>query len=581
MGANLMVKLCEVCKRVELDEHNLICLSCKQEKKMKVQQKRKREKIIGLVSSVILIIGGLLLFWGSQVYSKEKTEEKFFIALEQQDKQFLKSIVFHNDYTPVEEFELEALINLVQKHGLESIKTYFTLDTNSKMFGIFEKYDVLMTNQFLQTEKVDELVEYKINGQEVIGDVQPNGQIIYGPLLPGIYFVQGTINNLFSNYEKTEEVSLITYDEKVQTTSLFIETSYTQFIIEDYNQHNLDSVYIKMNDQTLIMEEGKTALVGPIVLDEALNYTVIVETPWGTLESEEKTVLPEVNYVQLQVVNGEIVQKLNKVIETYGHQRAKSIAQLDSSHLTIATDNYRKSFENMFYRIDGYKGQLTYAGFNRNAVYLKRVDENTTLVTVLALLKYKEAFYIIGQEPTLYEEVYPFNIQLLYNHTNGEFLVDQAMNLYNVAVDITDEAKVEPVLFEPNEQLIQQALNEEFKQIVEDLVSDGSYFASLALTNNNLYFLERVLTDEGEINEQMQEVLQEFNKKQQQYYFDQSEVINYELVDLDKWLIETKITYKTYSNEEEDLKTYVTKSYVVFQNSKFLFDEIILYKEQN
>lgn len=574
-----MTKLCEVCKQVEVDSADLICTVCIQEKKEKLQKKRKKEMLIGLVSSLILIIIGLLLFWGSQVYSKEKTEEKFFLALENQDKQLLKSIVYHNDFTSVQEFEVEALINLVQKHGLESIKTYFTLDTNSKVFGIFDKYDVLMTNQFIQTEKTDEIVEYTFNGQSIEGTRQPNGQIIYGPLLPGIYTIQGTINSLFGNFVKTEEKAFITYDEKIQTTGLFFKTGYTQFIIEDYNQYQLDSVSIEMNGQILIMEDGKTPLVGPIVLDAQSKYKVIVETPWGTIESEEKLVEPEVNYVQLQVVNDEIVEKITNVIETYGHQRAKSIANLDSSHFTIATENYKKSFENMFHRIDGYKGQLIYAGVDRNAIYLKNLDKNTTEVTVLALLKYKEAFYLIGQETELYEEVYPFNIKLLYDHTTGKFLVDQAMNLYNVAVNITDEATVEPVLFEPNEQLIQQALNEEFKQIIEDLVADGAYFASLVLTNNNKYFLERVLTSEGVIHQQLENILLEVNKKQQQYYFEQSEMLDYKLVDLDKWLVETKITYKTYTNEEEDIKSFITQSYVMFENNKFLFDEIISYEE--
>jgi len=94
-----MTKLCEVCKQVEVDSADLICTVCIQEKKEKLQKKRKKVMLIGLVSSLILIIGGLLLFLGSQVYSKEKTEEKFFLALENQDKQLLKSIVYHNDFT--------------------------------------------------------------------------------------------------------------------------------------------------------------------------------------------------------------------------------------------------------------------------------------------------------------------------------------------------------------------------------------------------------------------------------------------------------------------------------------------------
>lgn len=261
-----------------------VCVSCdkrlekredekERSKRMETVEKKSTNSVKGFIFVTIIIILSIALFTAYQLlskkYSAEVVIEQFESALAAKDEALLQDIIQPKDERlKIDEESLAALFTLldskpsilqeiIQDLNHFNIAGTFTLETDGKHFGIFDRYIVSANTYFLQlSDDTDDEVVLYVNDREIgtLDELESSRE--FGPYLAGSYVVKAINHTAKEKVEDSEVVTLFGEEAKVE---VYFDTEYvdTDEVVkaEVIETAAFNDVYIIPNSDWVYLDE--------------------------------------------------------------------------------------------------------------------------------------------------------------------------------------------------------------------------------------------------------------------------------------------------------------------------------------
>lgn len=469
-----MNKFCQECGH-EAKANDMMCTNCgtkiidMNEKQQSASQSKlntemkppkgkqpmsKQQKIlISVVGALAVLIIGFSV-WANLYFSKDSTENRFYKAIENKDSEQLEQLLIHENGSSATKSELDAFIKLADDLNENELGKLVNVVPDGKFLGIFQKHKVQAIQQFAYYSGPTEGLEMQFNNSK-IKDQKENDGITYGPLLPGTYTVNVSLDNAFGKSTTEIEVTLANSNsEKVAMDKLPIGEASVNVV--NYDGELMSESHLLVNGNKVeIDENGDSATFGPLFLDGSQEVKVIANYPWGEVESKPFSIDSNHIEVDASLVSGEQLEKIKEVLLTFGEEMQDAKAQLSTEVFTSVTDILRDDF--LYFEIDPLLRENIYYTGKLNKVELNadNIWPHNGLVVVHSMFDYSYAFFEAGEEPPALEddELHSF-VGLAFDETTQEWKVSYIEADNHEGVNPTDTLEGTEVVYAPSDEAI-------------------------------------------------------------------------------------------------------------------------------
>lgn len=213
-------------------------------------------------------------------------------ALERDNNRIVERLAIYEDGSEVQPYEASGLTALYEteqqvaelNRALQNKEegSLFSVVQEGKWLGIFDQHLIQVTGSYITIEYPHLEATYLLNEEEWAEEKEQenDGSLTYGPLIPGIYSLTGSLDTEFGQAEATtefrmdgvseEEVSL-EYDPGLAVFERHEDDSYPTSIVFDDETYTLD---------------GQLLVLGPVDPASEHHFQIKRELPWGSSTSE-------------------------------------------------------------------------------------------------------------------------------------------------------------------------------------------------------------------------------------------------------------------------------------------------------
>jgi len=471
--AKISDKMCTNCgtKLIEMEQP----LPSTQQTPVKPQKEKKpmskQQKIIFSVVGILAILLIGFSIWANMYFSKDSTENRFFKAVDDKDAAQLEQLLMHENGSVASKGEVEAFLKLADDLKDDELKDLVSFKPEGKFIGIFQKYKAEAIDQYAYYDGPTDGLKMKFNNSDAKDKKDQDG-IKYGPLLPGIYTVNVSLDNDFgkSNTDLELELSNLHSDEVWMDELPIGEAS---IYVLNYDSDLMSESYVLVNGKKVEIDEyGDSAYFGPIFLDGSQSAKIVANYPWGEVESEAFPIDSSYLEFNASMVSTEELDSIKDTLLTFGEEMQNAKAQLSTDVFTTATDTLKEDF--LSFEIDPlvqgnvyYTGKLNKVDLNEDALWFY-----DGLLVIHTMFDYSYAFYSAGEEPPEMEdyELHSY-VGLQYDETDKDFKVSYIEVSNHEAVEPTDTLQGSGKVYQPDEKVAAtietNSLRAELQQFIE------------------------------------------------------------------------------------------------------------------
>lgn len=399
----------------------------------KPMSKKTKIMLISGLAAVILLFGVHKMM--ESLFSKERLIEKFETALHEKDEAALADILTSNDKkldinknsvkgfiayfeeNPDEERDIIVALEAQAKaydeakkenpRFLEELFEEFlsyspvTLEQDGK-FLFYEKYQININGVYLTIETNYKDTMLSLDGEELATTTEPDYAGTFGPFVPGIHTLKGTLKTDFVDLEEEKEIYLDGYGTET-TVGLYLDAEEVSVYLPDANYlSGKAKLFINGKDVGVNVLENRT--FGPVLTDGSMNVQVEAEFPWGKVKTQEIPI--EDDYIELSYDLEDVKTTAMNTVHTYLQEYLKVMTTADDSALTTVTSDVK---EELLSRANGMKEdeliiKAEYLGtdFDLDSFYLEYDD--TWNLKLSAQSKLNQATYYPDEEEPEMEE---------------------------------------------------------------------------------------------------------------------------------------------------------------------------------
>lgn len=399
----------------------------------KPMSKKTKIMLISGIAAVILLFGAHKIV--ESLMSKERLIEKFETALHEKDAAALADILTSNDKkldinkntvkgfiayfeeNPNEEQEIIAALEAQAKaydqtkeenpnlldELFEEFLTYspVTLEQDGK-FLFYEKYEININGVYLTIETNYKDTLLSLDGEELATTTEPNYSGIFGPFVPGIHTLKGTLKTDFVDLKEEKEIFLDGYGTE-QSVGLYLDAEEVTVYLPDAEYlTGKAKLFINGKDVGVNVLENQT--FGPVLTDGSMTVQVEAEFPWGKVKTKEVPI--DDDHIELSYDLEDVKTTAMNTVHKYVAEYVKVMTSADESVLTTVTSNMK---EELVSRANGMKEdeiiiKAEYLGtdFDLDSFYLEFDD--TWKLRLSAQSKLNETSYYADEEETEMEE---------------------------------------------------------------------------------------------------------------------------------------------------------------------------------
>lgn len=432
----------------------------------KVSEASKKTKIILAIIIILafLLISGFIV--GNILTSKDHLIDRFVEALDEKDQTILADILQSSDpnleiteenitsllsYLEDNPHEVSNIIYSIQQQSSYMDETkgtveqwsdnstslsVITLSYNGKKGLLFNDYSLTLTPLYFELYSSYEGTKVFIDGNEVGEIIESNTPIIYGPLMPGDHLVKAVYNKENVELESEQEVSLLTMQEETYPVELYLEGEYVNVDLPYTTMGLTSKLYVDGKDRGIDLYEDNS--FGPVNIDGSQKMYAEVFLPWGTVKTNEVPINSNEITLELDLATDENKNQIIETVHQYGQEWATAYGQLDSSYFKVLHQNYYEEVneEINYSKEEGNRWAVQYLGaeVDQDSFKYNYYDDMYT-ANVIVNLRYKSDNYSIGEEIKLEESDNFWNIELVYQSDNKNWLVKSVSSEYGFESD--------------------------------------------------------------------------------------------------------------------------------------------------
>ncbi len=499
--ANMSDKMCTNCgtKLIEIEQMQQPSQHVQSQVKPQREKKpmsKQQKIIISVVGALAILLIGFSI-WANMYFSKDSTEKRFYLAVENQDGAKLENLLIHEDGSSATTGEINAFLKLADDLNDAELKDLVSVEPEGKFIGIFQMYKVFAVDQFAFYYGLTDGLDLKFNQTEIKNKKDSDG-LTYGPLLPGIYTVNVSLDNDFGKSTTDFELELADeYSDDIWMEELPIGEA--NVYVQNYDSEMMSELHLLVNNTRVEVDEyGDSAPFGPIFLDGSTEVEVVANYPWGEVKSKPIPIDSSYLDVDAAFVTSDQLDSMKETLLTFGEEMQNAKAQLTTDVFTTATDILKDDF--LLYEIDPlveynmfYNGKLNKIDINGDDLWFY-----DGLLMMHTMFDYSQAFYVAGEEPPSMEDFQLHSyVGFAYDSTSKEWNVSYIEESGYDEVVVTDTLKGSGTVYEPGEDAISNmetgSLNAELQYFMELYT-----MASIdAINFRDMSFVSDYLTSDG------------------------------------------------------------------------------------
>jgi uncharacterized membrane protein YvbJ len=580
-----MVKYCKECGRELASSAQKFCKHCgaslehaspstpaTQNESAVVPKERKKltkkQKLIYGMGAALIVLAIGLFVWGKSYASPEKTMERFVDALAGDDYEKVQKLVIVESKTISDE-EAKAVVLLDNEDygyidlDFKTMKDFYennsliNIEQDGKWLGIFDRHRIVLEPQYVELYLPFEGVDVAFNGKAFKSKEADGLMAVYGPLAPGVYDVESSFKGDYTEVDNKEKISLVggySYHD------IYLEADYVSLQLDNYTNIPITKAYVEVNDQQVAFDEYlNIEAFGPVSLDGKTEVKPVVETEWGTINSEAIKLEESYYAIELNSLPEELTTAISDSILLYGEDYVKAHAALDVKLFTNVTDQLADVFTSNFDYYRDYEelftGQLDSVEIDFTSFYFN--DE--TSAAVPAKFYFTAALYDAGDEAETEERIDHCYIDLSYDKEKNTWLINGCEEVWysddfeaTITLDGSkklQESNVAPVSKEDvaSEDAISQTVEEYVYQLVE------------AINSNDYEKVQPYIKAGSALEDMQKDLVKRLNENGVT-----QEVISVSVTDIaedgDNWIVTTSEQIKIkYENGDEETNDYVWK----------------------
>lgn len=583
-----MKRFCKECGK-EAKQNHKVCVHCgtplvqtRAEQKAatktshsKKPMPRKTKIVWGIAIGIFALLIGVHM-WANSYLSKESVENKFEVAIKENDPKTLAKLLVHEDGSSISTEEAEAFMKLVKDEGKGVLDGLFEISFDHKLFGIYDTYKVEVIDQFVYyDDRVDDLT-FSFNNQKVSEFEWEEDYTTYGPLAPGIYSIEATFKGEYGETTAKDTVTLA-YDERNYTQiGQDIPISKVTFYVENYEQFDVSQAHILIDDQKIaISDEGTTEEVGPLILGGSQTVKTVVTMPWGEVTSDE---IP-VEYQDISLVAALITQEqyedVTDLLKDFGDQYVHARATESTKPIKVASADVKQDLADTFNDIFFYSGQIESIQINKDSIFIN-VDSETPEIYLETNFIIKEDDHQATEEPDLYEEDYLWEIGLKFNEEAKEWTIISVGSISSWP-DFSDADEVvgSKKLYGPSEETIEKEKTKALESTMADFVAEYTYASVEAINLRDFSLMEAYLTDDGPRYKEAKDYIDYLDSKDiyEDWYGTNLEKL--EKVDDEIYKVTVIEEFNIIKPDSSDIKEFRTVLHVKIIDGSYFVDELI------
>lgn len=538
----------------------------------------KKQKWIGtIIASIVVVIIGFSM-WANHYQSAEVVEKRFEKAVEEESNKTLKRLMIHEDGSPISQFEAKAFIELIKQRGDIMKYELTTVVQRGKFLGIYDAHKIEVIDQYAIGYHTDG-ISYAFNDMDVDEYERTDNTITVGPLAPGVYHVEVTIENDFGEYESEGHVTL---DQVHDYNEINIDMPIDEvtFYVDNYHQLKDFKINIQIGDHTIsINDNGETDAVGPMKTDGSLEATIHVELPWGNVESDPIEITERSMEVHAQFVTSDQFEQTLDLIEDFGEQYVESLAKNHTKPLKSVPKIVKEFVENKFNQYyEAYTGKVDTISVNENAIYIETDDKPKIFIPVQYGLKGNN--HDLDADPELQEYQATFELGLSY-HSDDENWQIHSVNNHGYFGDFgaTKTWDGSGKTYGPDKKAIAKANEASFEDDLFQFVEEYTSANIKAINERNFDLMIDYTSKDGPRRKEARDYIDYLESEDVYETWFGSELESVEELDDQTWKITVIEEFEIIWPHKTDIKEFRTKLIIKEIDGTFYVDELTETKE--
>lgn len=541
---------------------------------------KKQKTLYSLIGAVVVILIGFYM-WGNAYQSVESVEERYLKALDEKDAKKLTKLVVFEDGTKINENDAKAHLALADAYSKDELSDWYAIKEHGKFLLLFTANKVEIINQYLVDDNPMEGMTFTFNDKEAGEVKEDDGVVTYGPLVPGLYTVTAAYESESGAFSESQKMYFVSGHNEL---TMDLPISDVRVYVKNYHTIEGQKAYIAFNDSKINVDEyGDSEEFGPVILDGSQSATIVVEMPWGEVESEAFDLDATNIDASADLLTKEQFDQVMDLLGQYGEEYVKVNANKDKGLFTTVGDNYRDTFD------DNYFGESYYAGKFNGVDALQEValvqSDGPLRVRLTTQFQFEyDRFDKLNKPPTLEEDIQKRYVYLTYDASEKDWQIESVESLvyfgdFEDAVTVEGSGKLE----KPDEKAIKKAKKEETSKLVdEDMETfmNDYYVASVDAINERDYsYMADYVTSDGPRKKEARDYIDYLDSKDIYEEIHEVELEKVEEIDEETWKVTTTELYTMIYPDRESEVTFRTINQVKVVNGRLQVDEFIDTKE--
>lgn len=582
-----MNSYCKECG-AKLDKEHNVCTNCgtkierteSRQEITKDKKKKTKRPVLAIAIGVILIIAIAFGVWFNMNHSAKGVEKRFKQALEDKDEKELKNLLTHENKSEVSPGEVKGFIELTKdKKAKKKLERAAKSVEVGKKMGMLPEYKMRINDTYVHhTDHIDG-AELYFNDEKIKGkaDSEFDDELVFGPLIPGVYDVKVSFELDEDVLENEEEITILGFQDKYHTLHLSVDATFVDINLENYDKYEPFSPVLKLRDEVFEVKDGGADSVGPVVLGESSFATLDMELPWGETTAKIPLDSEEINYEPTAFVESEL-EAYEEIATTLGESWVQTQADGGTDELKDVSKEVKAAIDDIYEPAPlNYSGKVTEILIDPSSTHIAEVDDDIG-VQITAQYNVEQSYHEISGGSDLTKDSDTLFLYLKYNKEEESWTLYDVEQTPITLDDVDGIVRIEGsnTLYEPSEEAKKATKDSDLNEELESFISQYLLKSIEAINSGDFSIMESYLTENGPRRKEAEDYLDYLGEKGITEEFHGTEIEEFTEVDADTikvTTIDTISIFRTDSSDQE--KKFKTTVLLKKDGNSYLVDELV------
>lgn len=548
--------------------------------KWKSLSKKQKGLFGGIIVVLVVMIG--LSIWTKETQSAEAVERKFLQAVHDKEAKKVKKYIAHSDGSKVQEVEIDAFMKLIQSEGKNIVHDLYDVLPTGKTLGIFEKYQIVMIDQYAVNDMYVDSVTVLFDDKEFPIERDNEELVVYGPFLPGIYHVQIDYKGDYADTSTEVEMMMATPYYEESSIPIHLEVTNVDFAINQYEADWMSNPKLLFQDDDIKMNsDGRLDQSGPFLLSEEESVHAVVDVPWGKLTTNHESLSSSIVDLTFSKVEQATGEDILNVLATFGEEYAQTMASGKTEHMKSLTGERRKVAQSDFYSYDGepfynFSGRFELVELMNDEMFFSSANDQPS-VSLVSRFTFGENSKDSKDDAEFESYEYFFILDLIYNK-EGNWEINNFERTHIENFEPTAKKAGSKKFYQASKPVAKEnspAAIEFSHDELEGIVNDYHSASVDAINARNFGLVEHFHTTTGKSKEESRKYIDYLESKGITEEHLSTKLESFKKLDNNTWQLTTIDEYEIIKNGDSKNSKYRTISIFKYEGGTLRMDELV------